>query len=138
MHIYPCNICPCDICPYQEYLSCQWPDFETSLANYYPFTLDNLRQLSNGHFSMQHLSLLHLSISGISQLSLTQFWPEYFLGPLILMDLKTFKSKNIFRPYFLGQKNFLGPKFLGPQIVGPKNFWTKTLWGQIFSNQQFV
>ena len=77
MHIYPCNICPCDICPYQEYLSCHWPYFETSLASYYSFTLDNLRQLSYGHFSMQHLSLQHLSISGISQLSLAQFWPNF-------------------------------------------------------------
>ena len=50
MDICPCNICPCDICPYQEYLSCHWHDFETSLANYCPFTLDNLRQLSNWHF----------------------------------------------------------------------------------------
>ena len=84
MHIYPCNICSCDICPYQEYLSCQWPDFETSLANYFPFTLGNLRQLSNGHLSMQHLSWRHLSISAISQLLLARFWPNFkgrFLGP---------------------------------------------------------
>ena len=44
-------------------------DHKTSLANYYPFTLGNLRQLSNGHLSMQHLSWRHLSILAISQLS---------------------------------------------------------------------
>ena len=81
--ICPGNICPGDLCPYQEYLSCHWPDFETSLANYYPFTLDNLRQLSNWHFSMQHLSWRHLSILAISQLLLARFWPNFkggFLG----------------------------------------------------------
>ena len=57
---------------------------KTSSTNYYPFTLDNLKQLSNGHLSMQHLSWRHLSISAISQLLLAWFWPNFkgrFLGP---------------------------------------------------------
>ena len=36
------------------------------------------------HLSRQHLSVRHLSISGISQLFLTQFWPNFkgwLLGP---------------------------------------------------------
>ena len=62
----------------------QASDHKTSLPNYYPFTLGNLRQLSNGHLSMQHLSWRHLSILAIYQLLLTRFWPNLkgkFLGP---------------------------------------------------------
>ena len=52
----------------------QASNHETSLANYYTFTLDNLRPMSNGHLSMQHLSWRHLSISAISQLLLPWFF----------------------------------------------------------------
>ena len=31
MDICPSNIRPCDICPYQQYLSCNWPDFDQNL-----------------------------------------------------------------------------------------------------------
>ena len=55
----------------------QASNYETSLANYYTFTLDNLRPLSNGHLSMQHLSWRHLSISAISQLLLPWFWQHF-------------------------------------------------------------
>ena len=51
----------------------QASDHKTSLANYYPLTLGNLRQLSNGHLSMQHLSWRPLSILAISQLLLARF-----------------------------------------------------------------
>ena len=64
----------------------QASNHKTSLANYYPFTLDNLRQLSNGHLPMQHLSWRHLSISAIFQLLLTWLWPNFkdrFLGPFL-------------------------------------------------------
>ena len=37
----------------------------------------NLFQLSWRHLSRQHLSWQHLYISGISQLLLTQFWPNF-------------------------------------------------------------
>ena len=62
----------------------QASNHKTSLAKYYTFTLDNLRQFSNGHLSMQPLLLRHLSISAISQMLLTRFWPNFkvsFLGP---------------------------------------------------------
>ena len=109
MDIFPCNFCPCDICPY---LSCHWPNFETCLANYYPFTLDNLRQLSNGHFSMQHLSLRHLSISGVSQLSLTKFWPN-FKGPWENLEhIPTVTVKFV--------KNFNNKKFRQNKTILPK------------------
>ena len=51
----------------------QASNHKTSLANYFPFTLGNLRHLSNGYLSMQHLSWRHLSISAISQLLLARF-----------------------------------------------------------------
>ena len=31
MDICLCNICPGDICLYQQYLSCNWPDFDQTL-----------------------------------------------------------------------------------------------------------
>ena len=61
-------------------------DHKTSLANYYPLTLGNLRQLSNGHLSMQHLSWRPLSILAISQLLLARFWLNFkgkFLWPFL-------------------------------------------------------
>ena len=45
--------------------------------------------MSQWHLSTQHLSLWHLSISGISQLLLTWFWPNFksrFLGQSLTDD----------------------------------------------------
>ena len=82
--LYSFSVCLC-VClsvsariAYLLYLNhLQGSNHETSLANYYPFTLDNLRQLSNRHLSMQHLSLRHLSISAIYQQYLSCYWFDF-------------------------------------------------------------
>ena len=58
------------------------PDFDQTLKVGSSDHLEQLK-LSQWHLSSQHLSWRHLSISGISQLLLTRFWPNFkgrFLG----------------------------------------------------------
>ena len=83
------------ICPYQQYLNCYWPNFDQgvmvgrstllgwSLFNYNPFYCTwiwlskFLQDFGSQILSWQHWSWPHLSISRISQLLLTQFWPNF-------------------------------------------------------------
>ena len=80
-NICPGNICPGNICLYQEYLSCYWPDFDTTLKvgswDYLEQISTIAEHLSRQHLSRQHLSWWHLSISAISQLLLARFWPNF-------------------------------------------------------------
>ena len=72
--------------------------------------------------SSQHLSWQHLSISGISQLLLSQFWPN-------------FKDRSqIFRA-----KKFLYPKFVGlKKFLDQKSFWTLFFWTSFFWTTTFL
>ena len=101
-------------------------------------TIFNRCQLSWGCLSSQYLSWQHLSISGISQLLLTQFgpnfldlifvvlifWTKFFLDQTFLDPNIFFKTispglkfwPNIFFTKFLFTKNFY--RFFGQQIFG--------------------
>ena len=95
--------------------------------------------------SRQHLSWRRLNISGISQLLLTRFWPNFecrFLNRCKLLWWH-FSRQNMswwylsmsqllltqFWPNFLGPifggLNFCGPKFFRQKFSCPKFFWTK-------------
>ena len=67
------GICYGNIYPYQDYLSGYWLDFYQTPGT----ILNRWSQLSWWHLSRQHMSWRHLSISSISQLLLTQFWPNF-------------------------------------------------------------
>ena len=125
------------------------------------------QHLSWGHLSRQHLSWGHLSILGISQLLLTQFWPNFkgwFLG-LSLTDAHchgAICSRNIcpgdncpyrhnlscywpnFDQIFFWNKNLFGhkifphKKFFFTQIFLPKFFFlNRILFGPLFLGPNF-
>ena len=140
VNICPFNICPCEICPYQDYLRLTlcWPKFEGRFLE--PFF--NRCQPLWWYLSSQHLSWQHLSISGISQLLLSQFWPD-FKGRSQFIFLLKFLEPDLFTKFFLTQ-NFFGPQiflnlnildnifldhnFFGPYSVWPKNFLLKVFF----------
>ena len=64
------DICPGNNCLYQEYIICYWPNLGQTLK---VGSLEHLKQIP---IVWWHLSRKHFSISGISQLSLTRFWPN--------------------------------------------------------------
>ena len=83
--ICPGNICPGDICQYQEYLSCYWLDFDQTLR---VGSWDYLEQISTIAVTFVQATFVPATFfeSGISQLLLTWFWPNFkgrFLGPFL-------------------------------------------------------
>ena len=79
--------------------------------------------------SRQHLSWQHLSISGVFQLLLTRFWPNFngrFLGPC-LTDANCLATK-IFSKFFF-QTQFFSKIFSDTKSIGPKIFWTHNFFG---------
>ena len=106
------------------------------------------------------MSWRHLSISGISQLILTRFWPNFkcrFLGPSLtdanshndicqgnicpgnIFPYHEYLSYNWPWPYFLNQncfgiqKNILTQNFFEPKFIcDPKLFWTQNFWDPKF------
>ena len=109
--ICSCNICPCDI--WQEYCSCYWLDFDqTSTIG----------------------PLWHLT--GILQLLLTRFWPNFndrFLRPSWTF-MVTIVQETFVLPKFVNIRNIsavtgpiltklFGPNFGTKKISGPRIFF---------------
>ena len=79
--ICPGNICPRNICPYQEYISSNWPDFDETLKI---GSWKHLEQISTVMvtfvqeiFCQATFVLVTFVHAGVSQLLLTQFWPNF-------------------------------------------------------------
>ena len=82
----------------------------------------NRFQVSKWHLSRQHFFMWHLSISGIYQLLLIWFWPDFesrFLGPSKL--LLTQFDETFWTSDFEG----LGSKFWLKKNIGHKNYESK-------------
>ena len=104
--------------------------------------------------SKQHFSWGHLSISVISQLLLTQFWPNFldsFFAARNSFYQSFFLIKILFDPNFFwlsifGNHNFLDPKskkfgpniFVQPKCCGPKILWTKNFWTYLSAWNSFT
>ena len=121
-----------------------------SLKNIYQCTGTIFKrcQLSRWHFSRRHLSQRHLSISGISQLLLTQFLPNFkgrLLGPF-LTDANCHGDicpGNICPGDICPYQEYLSCYCFGPnKLFWPLNLWdlkfflTNTFFGQNFLDQK--
>ena len=81
------------------------------------------------------MSWRHLSISGVSQLLLTRFGPNFFLPKYFLaFDLNSLYPKffglNYSDPKLFLDLNFFTLKFFGLNVSGPNFFGPKILWIQ--------
>ena len=68
--IYQGNICLGDICPYQEYHSCQWPNFDDTFNVAY---IEHLEQIPNIKLTFVLGAFLHIrNISAVTDPMLTK------------------------------------------------------------------
>ena len=74
--ICPRNICPRDICPYQEYLSCNWPDFDETLE---VASWEHLEQILTVTVTFVQSTFVQVTFGHIRniQLLLTWFWWKF-------------------------------------------------------------
>ena len=93
------NICPGDICPDQEYLSCNWPDFDQTFLNKFFFLGRNI--IWPNHFGQKYFWT-------------KPFWSKIFIDPKIFWQ-------TIYQPKFFFTNNLLG-------LMEPKNIETLNLW----------